>query len=168
MVEWSEILGSQGPVDLGVTRWTCVSQDRIDAFARATGDFQYIHVNSERAVRDGPFGGTIVHGYLLLSMMPVLLSEGIAFPPEAVVVNYGLERLRFATPVRVGEPFRGRFTLTSRTPFEPTKTILRVRAAIEVEASQRPAVSADPLIAVVRLQAGRSVAPPREPEKRSP
>ena len=163
MTLWSELLSAQGPIDLGQTRWTSVTQDRIDTFAHATGDFQFIHVDPERAARDGPFGGTIVHGYLLLSMLPVLLLERMAFPPEAVLVNYGLEKVRFVTPIKVGERFRGRFILTSRNWFEPTKLIVKVRASIDVETSPRPALEADPLIALVRLPAGHGVAPPCEP-----
>ena len=93
----------------------------------------------------------MAHGFLLLSLMPVLLAERIVLPPEAIIVNYGLGNLRFATAVRVGERIRGRFVLVGRNRIEPSKTILKIRSTIEVENGRRPAVVADPLIVLVQF-----------------
>jgi acyl dehydratase len=143
---------SAGPaaIDLGATDWRTITQEQVDLFARATGDLQFVHVDSERAAREGPFGGTVAHGYLLLSLMPVLLAERVVLPSDAVVVNYGLERLRFREVVRVGARIRGRFTLIGRNRIEPSRTILKVRSIIEVEGRPGEAVVADPLIALVQ------------------
>ena len=166
-ISWAEIADSDEGLDLGVTDWKVITQQHLDHFARATGDTQFIHLDPERAAREGPFGGAIAQGYLLLSMMPVLLAQRIELPPKAIVINYGLERLRFAAPVRVGERFRGRFFLTSRNRIGPSKTILKVRAAIEVENVGRPAVAADSLIALVEFRVEREpVAGRRQPGKR--
>jgi acyl dehydratase len=151
-VAWNDIVESEGQIDLGVTGWRTVSQGEVDLFAQATGDAQFIHVDPDRAANEGPYGGPVAHGYLLVSLMPVLLAERIALPPGAEVVNYGLDMLRFAAPVRVGERFRGRFVMTSRNRLAPGRTLVKVRAAIELEDASRPAVTADPLIALVQLR----------------
>ena len=148
-VPWAQIESCGRGLELGVSAWMRISHEQIEHFAQATGDRQFIHVDPEKAAREGPFGGAVAHGYLLLSMMPVLLSERIAFPPEAIVMNYGLERLRFTRPVRVGERIRGRFAVVGRNRIEPHKTILKLRGEIEVESSAGPAVTVDPLIALV-------------------
>jgi acyl dehydratase len=152
MIAWTDIAEAESPIDLGATGWRTVSQGDVDLFARATGDAQFIHVDPERATNEGSYGGPVAHGYLLVSLMPMLLSERIVLPPGAEVVNYGLDMLRFAAPVRVGERFRGRFVVTGRNRLAPGKTLVKVRAAIEVEDARRPAVTADPLIALVQLR----------------
>jgi len=152
VIGWSDIVDAEGSLDLGATDWRALSQAQVDLFARATGDAQFLHVDPERAAREGPFGGAIAHGYLLVSLMPALLAQRIVLPPGAAVVNYGLDKLRFADPVRVGARFRGRFVVTARNRLGPGKTLVKARAAIEVEGAARPAVTADPLIALVRLR----------------
>jgi acyl dehydratase len=148
-VSWAEIEKGAAGLDLGATGWRSVAQEQVEHFAQATGDFQFIHVDPERAAREGPFGGPVAHGYLLLSMMPVLLAELITFPPGVMVVNYGLERLRFSAPVLVGQKFRGRFAVKGRNRMEQGKTILKIHASVEVEDAARPAITVDPLIALV-------------------
>ena len=151
-IAWNDIAESESPIDLGATGWRTVSQGEVDLFALATGDAQFIHVDPDRAANEGPYGGPVAHGYLLVALMPVLLAERIALPPGAEVVNYGLDMLRFAAPVRVGERFRGRFVVTGRNRLAPGKTLVKVRAAIEIEDASRPAVIADSLIALVQFR----------------
>ena len=96
--------------EVGVSPWVEVSQERIDRFAEATGDFQWIHVDRERA-RQSPFGGTIAHGFLTLSMLPKLSESTFEFSDRKMGVNYGLNKVRFTAPVPAGAKIRGRFTL---------------------------------------------------------
>src|SRR5579863_8885059 len=90
---------------LGYSGWHTVSQEQIDLFAEATGDHQWIHTDPERA-KQGPFGTTVAHGYLTLSLLPVLMSEILSLEGPGFVVNYGLNRLRFPAPVPVGSKLR--------------------------------------------------------------
>jgi acyl dehydratase len=91
--------------ELGVSEWHALDQRTIDLFADATGDHQWIHVDPERAA-DGPFGGTVAHGYLTLSTLPLLLSEVVNVSDAAVRINYGINRIRFTSPVRAGSRIR--------------------------------------------------------------
>lgn len=100
--------------ELGVSDWLLVTQERIDEFAAATDDKQWIHTDPNRARDESPFGGTIAHGFLTLSLVSSFLKEIIEFrPPIRMAVNYGLNRVRFIRPVRSGTRIRGRFTLLS-------------------------------------------------------
>ena len=94
-----------------VSDWLQVGQDRIDAFAECVGDHQWIHVDAERARRESPFGTTIAHGFLTLSLLSKLLGESIRFQSAKMGVNYGFNRVRFTGPVPAGSRVRGRFTL---------------------------------------------------------
>ena len=96
--------------EVGVSPWVEMSQERIDQFARATEDFQWIHVDPARA-KDSPFGGTVAHGFLTLSMLPKLSESTFEFSDRKMGVNYGLNRVRFTAPVPSGARIRGRFTL---------------------------------------------------------
>ncbi len=96
--------------ELGVSPWVEMPQDRIDLFAKATEDFQWIHVDRERA-KSSPFGTTIAHGYLTLSMLPKLIESTFEFSDRKMGVNYGLNKVRFTAPVPAGARIRGRFTL---------------------------------------------------------
>ncbi|TAN56405.1 MAG: MaoC family dehydratase [Betaproteobacteria bacterium] len=96
--------------EVGVSPWVEISQERIDQFAKATEDFQWIHVDPERA-KSSPFGTTIAHGYLTLSMLPKLAESTFEFSDRRMGVNYGLNRVRFTAPVPAGSRIRGRFTL---------------------------------------------------------
>ena len=99
--------------ELGVSDWFEVSQDRINQFADATGDHQWIHVNPAKAATDSPFKTTIAHGFLTLSLTSQLLRSAIAFEGARMTINYGLNRVRFVSPVPSGSRIRGRFTLAS-------------------------------------------------------
>ena len=96
--------------EVGVSPWVEIAQERIDLFARATEDFQWIHVDPARA-KDSPYGGTIAHGYLTLSMLPKLAESTFEFSDRKMGVNYGLNKVRFTAPVPSGSRIRGRFTL---------------------------------------------------------
>ena len=103
--------------EVGVSPWVEMPQERIDLFAKATEDFQWIHVDPERA-KGSPFGGTIAHGYLTLSMLPKLAESTFEFSDRKMGVNYGLNRVRFTAPVPSGAKIRGRFTLTKYEKLE--------------------------------------------------
>jgi acyl dehydratase len=96
--------------EVGVSPWVEIAQDRIDLFAKATEDFQWIHVDPERA-KGSPFGGTIAHGFLTLSMLPKLSESTFEYSDRKMGVNYGLNKVRFTAPVPAGAKIRGRFTL---------------------------------------------------------
>ncbi|QIK64916.1 hypothetical protein G7068_15340 [Leucobacter viscericola] len=90
--------------ELGASLPRAISQSEVDRFAQTTGDTQWIHTDPQRA-SEGPYGGTVLHGYLILSLLPSLTREVIDFSEHGAVINYGSERVRFVAPVRVGEPF---------------------------------------------------------------
>jgi acyl dehydratase len=125
---------------LGSSEWLRIEQERVDAFAEATGDHQWIHVDPERAA-EGPFGAPVAHGYLTLSLLPVLVKQ--VFTVRArMAVNYGLNRVRFPAPVRVGS--RVRATSTVREAQEVTGGIQVVTATtIEIEGGAKPACVAE-------------------------
>lgn len=102
---------------LGVSPWHQITQAQVDLFAEATGDHQWIHVDPERA-RVGPFGGTIAHGYLTLSLLPMLLQGMVRVPGVALTVNYGLNRVRFVSPVPVGSRVRATAVAQALTDVE--------------------------------------------------
>jgi len=126
---------------LGPTEWVSIEQSRVDAFADATGDHQWIHVDVERA-RQGPFGGTIAHGYLTLSLCSLFLPQLMRVQVAGMGINYGLDRVRFPAPVRVGSRIRGRGEIVSVTNVTGGIQVV-VRVSIEVEGSERPACVAD-------------------------
>ena len=128
--------------EVGLSPWFRVDQARIDAFAEVTEDRQFIHVDPERAAQT-PFGGTIAHGYLTLSMLSYLVvSAEIPFPPVRASLNYGFDKVRFLAPVRAGARIRGRFTLKG-VEERPGGLLLRFDVAVEFEGSDQPALSAD-------------------------
>lgn len=103
--------------EVGVSPWVEIAQDRIDLFAKATEDFQWIHVDPERA-KGSPFGGTIAHGFLTLSMLPKLSESTFEYSDRKMGVNYGLNKVRFTAPVPAGAKIRGRFTLAKYEKLE--------------------------------------------------
>lgn len=126
---------------LGPTEWITVEQSRVNAFAEATGDHQWIHVDVDRA-RQGPFGATIAHGYLTLSLCSLFLPQMMRVDVSGMGINYGLDRVRFPAPVRVGSRIRGRGEIVSASPVAGGVQVV-VRVSIEVEGSDRPACVAD-------------------------
>jgi acyl dehydratase len=119
--------------------WHLLDQARIDAFAAATDDRQFIHVDPQRAAVT-PFGGTIAHGFLSLSMISAMSYELEPALPAAVVLNYGVDRLRFLTPVRAGERVRGRFVLAEITPKGQGRHLLAQDVTVEIEGRDTPAL----------------------------
>jgi len=103
--------------EVGISPWVEIPQERIDLFAKATEDFQWIHVDPARA-RNSPYGGTIAHGYLTLSMLPKLAESTFEFSDRKMGVNYGLNKVRFTAPVPSGAKIRGRFKLTGYEKLE--------------------------------------------------
>ncbi len=129
---------------LGYSEWLEVSQERIDQFAEATGDHQWIHVDPERA-RKGPFGTTIAHGYLTLSLVSCLLPTIVQVRGVAMGVNYGADRLRFPAPVPVGSKIRAGAELVEAGDTKDGAIQAKVRVTIEVEGKDRPACVVDSL-----------------------
>jgi acyl dehydratase len=103
-------LGADLGRELAVGDWIEITQSRIDQFAMATEDRQWIHVDAARAASESPYGAPIAHGFLTLSLAPVLMRSAIRFPTVRIAINYGLNRVRFVSPVPVGARIRGRFT----------------------------------------------------------
>jgi acyl dehydratase len=129
--------------ELAVSDWVAIEQSRIDAFAEATGDHQWIHIDPARAAA-GPFGATVAHGFLTLSLIPMLSETAWAVDDVRMGVNYGLNRVRFAAPVRVGSRLRGRFKLLGYEPLEGGAQ-LTVEVLIEIEGGSKPACVAESL-----------------------
>jgi len=137
-----ELLGSQA---LGTSDWHLVDQARIDAFADVTGDRQWIHVDPERARREGPFGTTVAHGALTLSLCLTFLSEVLRIDGVTMVINGGFDRVRFQSPVPAGSRLRGAVTLLQgRRIGSGTRVVVRTRA--EIEGERRPACIADHIL----------------------
>ena len=135
--------------ELGVSGWHPVDQDRINAFAECTGDHQWIHVDVERAQREGPFGGTIAHGYLTLSLLATMQMEVGVIPEDAgQAINVGLDALRFLSPVRAGARIRMRATLLSVEDRGKGRRLLKTRNTVEIEGEEKPALTAESLALV--------------------
>ena len=128
---------------LGFSDWLTVDQHRIDTFADATGDHQWIHVDRERAAA-GPFGATIAHGFLTLSLVPYLLRDLVDYPAWPVRINYGSDRVRFLAPVPVNSRVRAGAELDAVRP-SGTGTQVTVSVTVEIEGSDKPALVAQTL-----------------------
>jgi acyl dehydratase len=125
--------------EVGVSDWLTVTQEMIDRFADVTGDHQWIHVDRERAKRETPFGSTIAHGFLTVSLLPQLSQQTITVQGDFKMrINYGFNRLRFVSPVRAGSKIRARFTAQSVMDNEVTWLV-----TVEVEGQEKPAVVAE-------------------------
>jgi acyl dehydratase len=134
--------------EFGPSSWIEVTQDRIDAFADATGDHQWIHVEPERAAT-GPFGGTIAHGYLTLSLLPVMSYEAVPRQEGGMAVNYGLNRVRFPAPVPSGSRVRGTFRVDAIDEFDGGFQAT-MTATIEREGGEKPVCVAELLFRYYR------------------
>jgi acyl dehydratase len=129
--------------EVGVSSWITVDQPRIDAFADATEDRQFIHVDPAGAAQT-PFGGTIAHGFLSLSLLSRMGAEAMLLPDGMrMAVNYGLDRVRFLAPVRSGKRVRGRFVLDSVAEKAPGQILLRHVVTVEIEGEDKPALTAE-------------------------
>jgi len=129
--------------EVGVSDWLTIDQQRIDEFADATEDRQFIHVDPDAAART-PFGGTVAHGFLSLSMLSRMAADGMLVPDNIrMAVNYGLDRVRFIAPVRSGKRIRGRFRLDSVVEKAPGQLLLRHTVTVEIEGEEKPALTAE-------------------------
>jgi acyl dehydratase len=129
--------------ELGVSDWLTIDQSRIDQFAECTGDDQWIHVDVERAQRESPFGGPVAHGYLTLSLLaPTALEVFIRPAGITQAFNYGLDRVRFVSPVKVGARVRNRIRLLSVEEKGGSRVLLSTDNTIEIEGEDRPALTA--------------------------
>ena len=128
---------------MGVSSWLTMDQQRINEFADATEDRQFIHTDPEAAAQT-PFGGTIGHGFLTLSMLSRMAAEAMLVPDSIkMAVNYGLDRVRFIAPVRSGKRIRGRFRLDSVDEKAPGQLLLRHTVTVEIEGEEKPALTAE-------------------------
>ena len=135
-------LASKIGSEIAISEWMTVDQPRIDAFAEATDDRQWIHVDPERAARETAFGGTIAHGLLTLSLMPKLMQSTITVEPKRMGINVGFNRVRFTSPVRVGSRIRGRFLLQNLEPIDGGFQFTW-KVTIELDGSTKPACVAE-------------------------
>lgn len=149
MVTVAELLERVGS-EIGVSDWFTVTQDRIDDFADATLDHQFIHVDPARAAAESPFGTTIAHGFLTLSLLPHL-GSGMKVLPEGtkVEINYGTEKVRFLAPVPVDSQIRARATLADVTERRPGQFLISKTITVEIKGGDRPALVAETLTLVI-------------------
>lgn len=131
-------------MEVGVSDWAVVDQNRIDQFAEATADHQWIHVDTERAAREMPNGKTIAHGYLTLALIPALTSKFIDVPNLARAINFGVNKVRFYTPVPVGSRVRARATVV-KAQRRAGALLLTSEVRVEVENEKKPACVAETL-----------------------
>jgi len=136
--------------ELGVSSWVTVDQKMINEFAETTGDKQWIHVDVERAKKYSPFGAPIAHGYLTLSLVAAM-SYDIGAVPDGVAAafNYGLDKVRFLTPVKAGQKVRMRTTLVSFDPKGPGQFLMKCSNTVEIEGEDKPALIAETLAMLV-------------------
>lgn len=129
---------------LGVSDWFSLSQSRIDAFALATDDHQFIHVDPQRAARESPFGGTIAHGFFTLALLPAMARQALPEIEDVRMrINYGFDKLRFLAPVPSGSRVRGRFTLLAAEERRPKELTLKYEVTVEIENATKPALIAE-------------------------
>jgi len=129
--------------EIGVSDWHEISQNKINEFADITEDWQFIHVDPERAALT-PFGGTIAHGFLTLSLLSAMAMDAIPrLEGTTMGVNYGFDKIRFLSPVRVDARIRGRFKVLSADELKPGELTMKYQVDVEIEGSQRPALTAE-------------------------
>jgi acyl dehydratase len=129
--------------EIGVSSWIMVDQRRIDEFAQCTDDRQWIHVDVERAAEESPFGGTVAHGFLTLSLLaPTIFEIMISRLEIKQAINYGLEKVRFLAPVRAGKRVRNRVKIASLEHRSNGRTLLTIENTVEIEGEDKPALTA--------------------------
>jgi acyl dehydratase len=128
--------------EVGISPWVEITQERIDTFAKAIEDFQWIHVDRERA-KSSPFGGTIAHGFLSLSLLSHLSEQTFSFTDRRMGVNYGLNRVRFTSPVPSGSRVRARFMLANYEPIDGNGVQVTWNTTVEIEGAAKPALVAE-------------------------
>jgi acyl dehydratase len=135
--------------ELGVSKWVAVDQDRINAFADTTGDHQWIHIDFERARSESPYGTTIAHGFLTLSLIPALSKDNYRVDNARMGINYGLNKVRFLAPVPAGSRVRLRSDLVDAKKVGDSTVDLTVRQTVELDGSDRPAAVAEVIARMV-------------------
>ena len=137
----ASVLAAVG-TELGTTDWVAIDQQRINTFADATGDHQWIHVDPERA-KDGPFGACVAHGYLTLSLANLFLPQLVSYQRLTMGVNYGCDKVRFPAPVKVGSRVRGRGQVVAAEPVKGDGVQVTVRISVEIEGADKPGCVVD-------------------------
>jgi acyl dehydratase len=140
--DFNELKAAVG-TEVGVSEWIAMTQDRINKFADATGDEQWIHIDVERAARESPGGKTIAHGLLSLSLIPMIIREIIGLKVVKNTLNYGANRIRYLTPVPAGSRLRGRVAVTAAEDVPPDALRVTYKVTIEIEGGKRPACVAE-------------------------
>ena len=135
--------------ELGVSDWLEIDQKRVNDFADVTGDHQWIHVDVERAKKESPYGAPIAHGFLTLSMIPALSKDNFRVQNAKLVINYGLNKVRFLSAVPVGSRVRVRSELADAVAKDPTTVDLTVRHTIEIDGVDKPAAVAEMIARVL-------------------
>jgi acyl dehydratase len=135
--------------ELGVSEWLEIDQKRVNDFADVTGDHQWIHVDVERAKAESPYGAPIAHGFLTLSMIPALSKDNFRVQNAQLVINYGLNKVRFLSAVPVGSRIRVRSELADAVAKDPTSVDLTVRHTIEIDGVEKPAAVAEMIARVL-------------------
>ncbi len=135
--------------DLGVSSWLLITQERINQFADVTEDHQWIHIDKARAKAESPYGTTIAHGFLTLSLLAHFAQELRSFPPDVTVINYGLDKVRFLSPVKVGCRIRNHAVIVSAEPKGEGRTLLKTKNTVELEGEETPALIAETLALVL-------------------
>lgn len=142
---------------IGVSPWVLIDQERIDAFAEVTEDHQFIHVDPERAAKAGPFGGTIAHGFLTLSLLVRMAELSVPLlEDDPPVINFGLDKIRWLVPVKAGQRIRARFTLAEMNEKTPGRLLFRHSVTVEIEGEDRAALVAHWLTAAVTDTAAKA------------
>lgn len=146
VIEGIEELKTLAGQEVGASDWIEMAQSRVNDFADATEDHQWIHIDAERAKSDSPFGGTIAHGFLTLSLLPHMAAQAFKVQGDFKMgINYGLNRLRFPSPVPVGSRLRARFTLQSVEDIPGGAQIIWA-VIVEVEGAEKPSLAAEWLV----------------------
>lgn len=145
IIESLDALAALVGEELACSDWIAISQERIQRFADVSGDQQWIHVDAARAARESPFGGTVAHGYLTLSLLPMMFASSLRVDGVALAVNYGLDRVRFPAPVLCGQSVRGRLLLQR---LEPVASGVQAHwlATVEIKGGDKPACVAQMLV----------------------
>ncbi|MBO3762018.1 MaoC family dehydratase [Ciceribacter sp. L1K22] len=139
LVEVESLVGQE----IGLSKWITVDQTMIDAFAAATDDHQFIHVNPERALAESPFGGTIAHGFLSLSLLSAMNYDALPKIREQTMgINYGFDRVRFMSPVKSGKRIRGHFVLADARFRGAGMLMTTYEVSVEIEGERKPALTA--------------------------
>lgn len=140
-MRFDELPGKVGQ-EIGVSPWMEVTAERIKAFADATDDHQWIHLDAERAARESPYGGVVAHGFLTLSLIPALRASALTIEGVRMAINYGTNKVRFPAPLRAGRRVRGHFTLASLEPVEGGAQVV-IKATVIEEGAAKPCCVAE-------------------------